>query len=106
MSNLKSLWKFQWDDIDKILIQIKKELKKVNIFISKINKDKQGGRSIKFIEINFEYKDEELEKEEKIKTYKKTSLVEDLEKRNNISKEENARIAMENIRKIRENMKK
>ena len=75
---------------------------------TKLNKDKQGGRSIKFIEITFEYKDEELEKEEKLKLKsnpKKTVLVEELEKRNNISTEENSKIAIENIRKIRQNMK-
>ena len=92
----------------KVLNPAIEELKKANIFISKLNKDKQGGRSIKFIEITFEYKDEELEKEEKLKLKsnpKKTVLVEELEKRNNISTEENSKIAVENIRKIRQNMK-
>jgi len=80
------------------------ELKKVGIEIIKIDKLKNGGKSIQTIEISFNYHNEVTKKVKE--TLIKTDLLESLEEEHGISTDEVCETGLASIKKLRENLKK
>ncbi|MCB9096075.1 MAG: replication initiation protein [Arcobacter sp.] len=89
---------------ERVLNPALEELKKANIFINKIEKNKKGGRSIKVIEIYFTYKEEER-KTKKLEINPINS-VKSIAESFGMTVEERNDIGLEQVRKIREKMKK